>query len=232
MDGLLLVDKPVEWTSHDVVAKLRGILKEHRIGHAGTLDPFATGLLLLGIGKGTKALHVLTGAHKTYLATITLGATSTTFDPEGEITPTPSPLVPSKEALEAALDTFRGGYAQKAPLFSAKKRAGTPLYELARKGTATEEMRPVKDVLIDKIEVRSFQWPLLELEIACGSGTYIRSLGDDLGRALGVGAYVSTLRRTHIGPYAITQAISFDPIPSKELVQAALLPLPSPQEIS
>lgn len=228
MDGLLLIDKPVDWTSHDVVAKLRGILKERRIGHAGTLDPFATGLLLLGIGKGTKALHTLTGAHKTYLATITLGATSTTFDPEGDITQTPSPIPPSRETLEKALDTFRGGYAQRAPLFSAKKRAGTPLYTLARKGLATEEMRPVKDVLIDKIEVRSFEWPLVELEISCGSGTYIRSLGDDLGHVLGVGAYVSTLRRTHIGPYDIGRAVSFDPIPSPELIQGAILPLPSP----
>lgn len=204
---LLLIDKPAGWTSHDVVAKVRGILKIRAVGHAGTLDPFATGLLILGVGKGTKQLTDLVGLDKTYETTLTLGATSTTFDPEGEITPTtplskPVPL----EAIEEALDRFRGGYEQKAPLHSAKKLAGKKLYELARAGTATEEMRPVKQVKIDELAIMRYAWPELELRVRCGSGTYIRSLGDDIGHVLGVGAYVTQLRRTAIGQFELKDA--------------------------
>ncbi len=226
MDGLLLVDKPAGWTSHDIVAKLRGITKTHRIGHAGTLDPFATGLLLIGIGTGTKSLHELTGADKTYLAEITLGVTSTTFDPEGVLTPLEPPPTPcSQTEIEMALNQFRGGYDQRAPLFSAKKRQGVPLYQLARQGVATEEMRPSKYVTISELTLQAYRWPRLALLIRCGSGTYIRSLGDDLGRALQVGAYVSALKRTIIGSFSLNQAISFDPIPPLSEVERALLPL-------
>jgi tRNA pseudouridine55 synthase len=226
MDGLLLVDKPVGWTSHDIVAKLRGITKMRRIGHAGTLDPFATGLLLIGIGAGTKSLHALTGADKTYLAEVTFGATSTTFDPEGVLTPVEPPPTPcSPSEIETALNQFRGGYDQYAPLFSAKKRQGAPLYQLARQGIATEEMRPSKRVTISELTIQSYNWPTLALLIRCGSGTYIRSLGDDLGRALQVGAYVSALRRTTIGSFSLNHALSFDPIPSLSDVENALFPL-------
>lgn len=212
--SLLLIDKPTGWTSHDVVAKVRGILNTRAVGHAGTLDPFATGLLILGIGPGTKLLTNLLGLDKTYEATLTLGATSTTYDPEGEIVPalgsirgsTTAITPPSLEQIENALNQFRGGYAQKAPLHSAKKRAGKKLYELARAGQATEDMRPIKEVRIDEITVLSYSWPELCLKVRCGSGTYIRSLGDDIGRMLGVGAYVSQLRRTSIGEFDIRDA--------------------------
>lgn len=205
---LLLIDKPAGWTSHDVVAKVRGILKLKAVGHAGTLDPFATGLLILGIGPGTKQLTSLVGLDKVYETTLTLGATSTTFDPEGEITTTvdhePSTL--NREVIEQVLNQFRGGYLQKAPLYSAKKLGGQKLYDLARKGQATEEMRPTKDVKIAELTILDYTWPTLRLRVHCGSGTYIRSLGDDIGRALGVGAYVTQLRRTRIGEFRVENA--------------------------
>lgn len=227
---LLLIDKPAGWTSHDVVAKARGILKTRAIGHAGTLDPFATGLLILGVGKGTKQLTELVGLDKTYEATLTLGATSSTFDPEGIIVPTvavadsqarpredgstrgSTTTLPTIADIERILDQFRGGYDQKAPLHSAKKRAGKKLYELARAGQATEDMRPVKQVKIDELMILRYAWPELELRVQCGSGTYIRSLGDDIGRALGVGAYVSKLRRTKIGRFDVNEAQKIEEI--------------------
>jgi len=208
LPSLLLINKPAGWTSHDVVAKVRGILKIRAVGHAGTLDPFATGLLILGIGKGTKQLTELVGLDKTYETTLTLGATSTTFDPEGEISRNMQHVTCNidRAEIEHVLDQFRGGYEQKAPLHSAKKLAGKKLYELARAGTATEEMRPVKRVKIDELTIMRYAWPELELRVQCGSGTYIRSLGDDIGRALGVGAYVSQLRRTRVGAFDVNDA--------------------------
>ena len=203
---LLLVDKPAGWTSHDVVAKLRRQLGIRAIGHAGTLDPFATGLLVLGIGPGTKQLTRLIGLDKVYEAMFTLGATSTTFDPEGIISVKPATDSLKRATIEQALDLFRGGYAQKAPIYSAKKLAGKKLYELARAGTATEAMRPVKDVKIMELTILDYAWPALRLRIHCGSGTYIRSLADDLGQALGIGAYVSQLRRLKIGEFDVKDA--------------------------
>ncbi|MCC7522212.1 tRNA pseudouridine(55) synthase TruB [Candidatus Uhrbacteria bacterium] len=212
MDGLLLVDKPVGWTSHDVVAKLRGILKMKQIGHAGTLDPFATGLLVIGIGKGTKALTALVGVDKEYEATIRLGATSDTFDRDGVITELDSRLrgndKPSLIDIEKALDKFRGGYEQLAPLHSAKKIGGKKLYDLARKGKATEEMRPKKHVTIHELQTTTYEWPNLSIHVKCGSGTYIRSLADDIGRELGVGGYCAELRRTKVGSFDVTGAIT------------------------
>ncbi len=211
---LLLIDKPAGWTSHDVVAKVRGTLKIRAVGHAGTLDPFATGLLILGIGPGTKQLTALVGLDKTYETTLVLGTTSTTFDPEGELTKVvdsePSNL--TREAIDQALNQFRGGYSQKAPIYSAKKLAGQKLYDLARAGKATEEMRPVKDVTISELTILDHTWPELRLRVHCGSGTYIRSLGDDIGRALGTGAYVSQLRRTKIGAFRIEDAVQLSSI--------------------
>lgn len=222
MDGLLLVDKPAGWTSHDVVAKLRGILKIKRIGHAGTLDPFATGLLVIGIGKGTKALTALVGVDKEYEATIRLGTTSDTFDRDGVITPGVDSCV-RRNDIEKALDRFRGGYEQLAPLHSAKKIGGKKLYDLARAGKATEEMRPKKLVKIDEIAVLEYAWPDLKIRVKCGSGTYIRSLADDIGRELGVGGYCLELRRTKVGDFDVKAAIT---LPLDETaVSAALLKL-------
>ena len=206
MDGLLLIDKPVDWTSHDVVAKLRGILKIRAIGHAGTLDPFATGLLVIGVGKGTKQLTALVGVDKEYEVVIRLGATSDTFDKEGVITPTNSEIQPTEKDIEAALEKFRGGYEQLAPLHSAKKINGKKLYDLARAGKATEEMRPKKFVKIETLLVTRYSYPDLSIRVKCGSGTYIRSLADDIGRELGVGGYCLELRRTKVGEFDVKDA--------------------------
>ncbi len=211
MEGcILLVDKPSGWTSHDVIAKLRGIFHIRRIGHAGTLDPFATGLLIIGVGSATKKLTALVGLDKTYTATAYLGATSTTFDPEGVITPTKYIRQPMPNDVTAALKKFQKGYEQKAPLYSAKKIAGKKLYELARKGMATEEMRPSKFITISMLQATSYVWPFLTFEVSCSSGTYIRSLADDIGRTLGCGAYLTQLRRISIGNYGIKEAKTID----------------------
>ncbi len=229
MNGLLLIDKPAGWTSHDVVAKLRGILKIRAIGHAGTLDPFATGLLVLGIGKGTKALTALVGVDKEYEAVIRLGATSDTFDKEGVVMETVGArrALPLRDDIERAIEKFRGGYEQLAPLHSAKKINGQKLYDLARAGKATEEMRPRKQVIINELRITNYEWPDLAIHVKCGSGTYIRSLADDIGRELGVGGYCVELRRTKVGDFDVKQAISMDDL-TKETAESALIHLPVP----
>lgn len=210
MDDLLLIDKPAGMTSHDVVDRVRKIYGTRKVGHAGTLDPFATGLLIVGVGAATKKLTALVGLDKAYEATARLGATSTTFDPEGTITDTAWTKPVSREEIERVLDAFRGMHEQKAPLHSAKKIGGKKLYDLARAGTATEEMRPVKIVTISTLEITDYAWPTLSFRVACSSGTYIRSLADDIGRALGCGAYLTELRRTRIGAYSLDRAVTLD----------------------
>ncbi len=222
MDGLLLIDKPVDWTSHDVVAKLRGILKLKAIGHAGTLDPFATGLLVIGVGKGTKQLTALVGVDKEYEATVRLGATSDTFDVEGTVIPAKAGIQqPTRNDIEKALEKFRGGYDQLAPLHSAKKIGGKKLYDLARAGKATEEMRPMKQVKIEELTVLEYAWPDLKLRVKCGSGTYIRSLADDIGRELGVGGYCLELRRTKVGHFDVKDALKL-PLDQKEVLASLI----------
>lgn len=215
MDQLLLIDKPAGWTSHDVVAKLRGILHTRRIGHAGTLDPFATGLLIVGVGKATKELTALVGTDKTYEATAKLGWTSTTFDPEGELTHTENAKRPTIDDIAEAFKKFTGSYEQKAPLFSAKKIGGKKLYDLARAGTATEDMRPTKRITIHSIQLVDYEWPFLKFQVSCSSGTYIRSLADDIGRELGCGAYLEQLRRTRVGDFKIEDATTVEALASK-----------------
>ncbi|MFH1620546.1 MAG: tRNA pseudouridine(55) synthase TruB [Patescibacteria group bacterium] len=211
MNQILLIDKPAGMTSHDVVDRVRRIFNTKKVGHAGTLDPFATGLLIIGVGDATKRLQEFVGLDKTYEATARLGATSTTFDTEGTITETVGArrAVPLRE-IENTLDKFRGGYEQKAPIFSAKKIAGKKLYELARKGKATEDMRPAKYVTISELTVLDYIWPNLKFRVRSSSGTYIRSLADDIGRELGCGAYLTELRRTAIGDFEIKDAIGLD----------------------
>jgi tRNA pseudouridine55 synthase len=211
MDKIIFIDKPAGMTSHDVVDRVRRIFDTRSVGHAGTLDPFATGLLIVGVGDATKRLQTYVGLDKTYEATARLGATSTTFDLEGIITKTPSDVLrPASDDIERTLNKFRGGYEQKAPIFSAKKVHGKKLYELARHGQATEEMRPTKRVTIDELAVLDYNWPDLKFRVRCSSGTYIRSLADDMGRELGCGAYLIELRRTTIGPHRIEDATSLE----------------------
>jgi tRNA pseudouridine55 synthase len=213
-DRLLLIDKPVGWTSHDVVAKLRGILKTKRIGHAGTLDPFATGLLVIGVGPGTKDLTALVGLDKTYIATARLGATSTTEDPEGIVTETVGAIheLPLPE-VEEALNSFIGTYEQTASLYSAKKVGGKKLYDLARQGLGDTVERPKKMVTISSLKLLTYSWPTLTFEVSCSSGTYIRALARDIGEKLGVGAYLTDLRRTRIGTFRIEDAKQLQDVP-------------------
>ncbi len=206
MDGILLIDKPAGLTSHDVVDRIRKIAGTRAVGHAGTLDPMATGLLIVGIGKATKELSRYVGLDKEYEAELTLGATSDTFDAEGVIQKNPDVRRVTREEIERTLERFRGTFEQKAPLFSAKKIQGKKLYDLARAGTATEEMRPVKRVTISALDIMKDDFPKLTVRVRCSSGTYIRSLADDIGRALGVGAYLTNLRRTAVGPYMLKDA--------------------------
>ena len=205
---LLLVDKPADFTSHDVVNVIRKKFNTRRVGHGGTLDPFATGLLIIGIGRATKKLTDVVGLDKTYEAVATLGAISDTYDLTGEIVPTPSSKfqVPTSQNIEDILKNFRGTIEQKAPAYSAKKVKGKKLYELARAGQDVEHLRPTKKVDVTELIITDYNFPVLKFRVTCSSGTYIRSLANDIGEQLGCGAYLTELRRTRIGDYTIDQA--------------------------
>lgn len=209
-DRILLVDKPAGITSHDVVDRVRRIFRTRAVGHAGTLDPFATGLLILGVGKATKELATYVGLDKTYVATARLGFTSTTDDPEGELTETQNFICPSPDEIETALGSFLGTSEQITPLYSAKKVGGKKMYELARKGLGDTVERPKKTIRIHDIRLLSYDCPEITLEISCSSGTYIRAIARDLGEKLETGAYLTALRRTKIGTYDIADAKSLD----------------------
>ncbi|HSD12685.1 MAG TPA: tRNA pseudouridine(55) synthase TruB [Patescibacteria group bacterium] len=208
MDGFLLIDKPEGITSHDVVDRLRRLTGIRRIGHAGTLDPFATGLLIVGVGRGaTKRLSEIMGKEKTYDATAVLGATSVTQDRTGTITETESEKVrkwPEESAVREAMAGFVGPQKQVPPMFSAKKIAGKKLYELARAGLEVE--RKPADITIHALELLRYAPPILSFRVRCSSGTYVRTLAHDLGHALGTGAYLEALRRTAIGEYRVENA--------------------------
>ncbi len=214
LDRILLIDKPAGMTSHDVVNAVRRHFNTRRVGHAGTLDPFATGLLILGVGKATKKLTTLTGLDKSYDAEAFLGAVSDTYDRDGTIQPVSEQQYskPSAEAIRHALSSFLGDIEQKAPAFSAKKVGGKKLYELARRGEDVEHLRPTKTVHISDIQFLDYQWPLLRFTVSCSSGTYIRSIVHDLGQILGCGAYTNALRRTRIGTHDVADATPFSQI--------------------
>ncbi len=204
--GIFSVYKPRGITSHDVVEKVRKITGEKRVGHGGTLDPFASGVLVIGVGREyTKQLgNILKGTEKVYRATIRLGATSTTDDPEGEIIEVRHPNIPTQEKVTNVLEDFEGEIEQLPPAFSAIKIKGKKAYELARKGIMPF-LKPRK-VIIKRIELLHYRWPFLDIEVVVSSGTYIRSLARDIGQKLGVGGYVIKLERTRVGAYTIQKA--------------------------
>jgi len=204
--GFILINKPSGITSHDVVDKLREITKIKKIGHAGTLDPFAQGLLILGIGrKFTKKLSIFQKKDKEYIATLKLGAESDTFDREGKIVERKVEKIPDKKEIEEVLKSFIGEIEQIPPIFSAKKVKGKKLYELARKGIKVEP-KPQR-VKIYEISILEYNFPCLKIRVKCSSGTYIRSLANDIGKKLGCGAYVEELIRTKIGNFSLSDAI-------------------------
>lgn len=219
--GILNIDKPLGPTSHDVVRKLRWLLEMKRVGHAGTLDPLASGVLVVASGRATRLLEYVVGQPKVYLAEVRLGQTSSTYDGEGEISPA-QPVQLSWAEVEATLSSFRGTIQQIPPMHSAVKKDGQPLYRLARKGEEVE--RAAREVTVYELEVVSWEAPLLQLRIACSAGTYIRSLAHDLGRALGCGGYLSGLQRTAVGSFTIERAISLDSL-TRENIANHIQPL-------
>ncbi len=214
--ALLLVDKPKDWTSFDVVNKVRGLIrhkygiKKIKVGHSGTLDPMATGLLLICTGSWTKKLTELTGLDKVYIGEVTLGIETDSYDAEGIIVE--EKVVPelSIEAIEKELKPFMGKFEQYPPIFSAIKKNGTPLYALARAGK--EVKTEPRNVEIFDLKIGNFHSPKLNLSIHCGSGFYVRSLAHDIGERLGCGAHLSGLVRTHIADYSLSDAFSIEDI--------------------
>lgn len=206
--GILVIDKPAGLSSHDIVGRMRWLLQTRRVGHAGTLDPFATGVLVVCIGRATRLVPWLTKTRKRYQATLRFGATSTTDDPEGEITLTEAAL-PTEDDLRAILPDFTGTQQQRPPSFSAIRVNGRRAYKIARKGREVE--MPQRTVHVESLSLVSctLQEGLVldaVIDVTCGSGTYIRALARDMGAALGCGAYLTALRRTGVGQYDISQA--------------------------
>lgn len=222
MDGFLVVEKPLGITSRDAVDRVQAALpKDVRVGHTGTLDPLATGVLVLALGQGTRLADYVQAQAKEYRAGVHFGATSATDDAEGPLTPTPNAALPSRAELQMALAAFQGVVLQTPPSFSAAHVDGRRAYRLARKGQAVD-LKP-KEVRIDRIELHDYRPPDADMTIVCGKGTYIRSIARDLGQRLGCGAYLTSLRRTRVGAFLESQAISIDG--AADSFPAALRPL-------
>jgi tRNA pseudouridine55 synthase len=208
MDGILNINKPQDLTSFDVVARVRRITHERHTGHAGTLDPLATGVLPICLGKATRIIEFLFNETKTYQAEIELGVTTDSYDSTGTIIKTSDCSDVTKERVEAALAAFRGPILQTPPMFSALKHHGTPLYKLAREGQVVE--RKSRPAQVHKLEIVDWHHPYFNLEIICGKGTYIRSLAQDIGEALGCGAVMNNLVRTRVGPFTLAESITLE----------------------
>jgi tRNA pseudouridine55 synthase len=205
---MFLINKPIEWTSFDVVRKIRGMVRIRKVGHAGTLDPLATGLLILCTGKFTKRINEYMSQEKEYTGTITLGAITPTYDLESE----PRDFKPYEQisAADADLTTkkFIGEILQVPPAHSAIKKDGKRVYELARKGIEVE-LEP-RRIVISEFEITSFQLPVIGFRVVCSTGTYIRSLANDFGKELGCGGYLSSLCRTRIGSFTLDQSMNME----------------------
>jgi tRNA pseudouridine55 synthase len=203
--GILVLNKPTGGTSRDLVNQVVRLLPRCKVGHAGTLDPLATGILIVCVGPATRLVENLQDMPKSYRTSIRLGARSDTLDADGRIDATESPRIPSLTEIEQAIPPLVGSVIQTPPLYSALRVQGRRAYDLARAGQALElAPRPVR---IDRIAVTHYAWPDLELEIDCGGGTYIRSIARDIGDAIGCGGYVQTLVRTRTGPFTLEQAV-------------------------
>ena len=226
MNGILLVDKPQDWTSHDVVAKLRGVFGERRIGHSGTLDPLATGLLVVFLGRATKAVELSEAAEKEYVAHLRLGVETDTQDITGTVLRT-SPENPDRSALEAVLPQFCGDIQQLPPMYSAIKVNGKKLYEIARKGGEVE--RQPRQITIHELTLLGEENGDYLLRVRCSKGTYIRTLCHDIGQALGCGGVMTALRRTRIGGYDVRDAYTVTALSEMDRASAEsmLLPLDS-----
>jgi len=210
--GVLVVDKPEGLTSHDVVDGVRRALGVRRAGHTGTLDPFATGVLPVCVGKATRLARFLAGGAKEYRATVRLGLATTTDDATGEPLAPPRSVDADEPAVRAACASLVGTQLQVPPAYSARRVGGRRLYELARQGVAVE--RAPSRVTVHEIEVRSFEGDRVEIDVRCSPGTYVRALARDLGESLGVGGHLVALRRTRTGPFDLSCAVSWSDVPS------------------
>jgi tRNA pseudouridine55 synthase len=232
VDGILVALKPAGPTSHDIVGLVRRLAATKRVGHGGTLDPFASGVLPVFLGRATRVVEYHLGDRKTYRATVCFGASSTTDDLEGELTPSLGPA-PSREAVEAGLGAFRGPISQRPPDYSAIKVAGRRAYAMARAGESVE-LTP-REVTIHRLQLVGWDGsdgdrPIAVLEVECSAGTYIRALARDLGEAVGTGAYLGALSRTSSGPFRIEQAIPLERVRAAAAegpaaIEALLLPI-------
>lgn len=222
IDGVLAVDKPEGPTSHDVVARVRRALGTRAVGHTGTLDPFASGLLLVCVGSATRLSEYLTGLPKTYVATMRLGEATDTDDLTGEVIGGSDGWRSiSREQIDAALRAQVGTIEQLPPIYSAKKVDGERMYAAARRGEAVE--RKPATVTIYDIRLLGMDLPDVEFEVDCGAGTYIRAIARDAGEALGVGGHLRVLRRTRVGPYSVEPAVPLDLLDDRARVDAAML---------
>ena len=207
---LLLIDKPFDWSSFDVVKKVRALTHVSKIGHAGTLDPLATGLLIICTGNFTKSINEYMGMEKEYSGSFTIGATTNTYDLEGVPGNFTDIQAVTEEQIHAATKQFTGNTLQLPPIFSALKIEGKPAYKLARKGK--DVVLEPRSITINTFEITGIELPKIYFKVVCSTGTYIRSLANDYGKALGVGAYLSSLRRTRIGNFLVEEASTIEEI--------------------
>ena len=224
-NGILLIDKPSGITSHDVVDRVRRALKMKKVGHAGTLDPNATGLMIVLVGKGTKASQFLMSMDKTYTGVFQLGLVTDSYDIDGEVMSEQDPQGITEAQLQEAMQAFIGDQYQMPPMFSAKKVNGVPLYKHARKGREVE--REERLVRISQFEILEYLPPNVSFEIAVSKGTYIRSVTHDLGQNLGCGACLTELRRTRIGDFSIENAVELDVLQelSWNVIKSRIIPV-------
>jgi tRNA pseudouridine55 synthase len=220
--GILLIDKPAGLTSHDAVQVVRRATKMRRVGHFGTLDPFATGLLVCAIGPATRLAVFCSGHDKTYEVTVRLGWRSTTDDSEGELSVTEDVVTPSREMIDEVCQAWQGHVAQAPPAYSAKHVGGKRAYQRARAGETVT--LPEVEVTIHSVTIESYAFPELALTVECGGGTYMRALARDIGEALGTGGYCAALRRTRSGPFTVEAAIGWDLLSEPDLVREAIQP--------
>ena len=226
LDGLLVIDKPAGPTSHDVVQRVRRVLKTRRVGHGGTLDPDATGILLIAAGQATRFFPFLSKERKTYEGVIRMGFSTDTYDASGRPASAPASVLPGREEIAAAMAGFVGDILQTPPRYSAKKLDGQPVYKLAR-ADREFSLAPVP-VTVFRFDPRDWRPPDLGFEAECSAGTYIRSLAHDLGARLGCGAHLAALRRTAVGPYVLAQAITleaFEDAGARGEAEGLLIPL-------
>ncbi|MCU1657549.1 MAG: tRNA pseudouridine synthase [Pseudonocardiales bacterium] len=218
-DGLVIVDKPAGWTSHDVVGRMRRLAQTRRVGHAGTLDPMATGVLVLGVDKATRLLHHLVLTDKAYTATIRLGQATVTDDAEGDVVATVSAAALDDAGVHAAMGPLTGNIQQVPSAVSAIKVDGVRAYRRVRDGAIVE--LPARPVTVARFEATAARRPTADLldvdvEVECSSGTYVRALARDLGAALGVGGHLTALRRTRVGPFTLDQARTLDQLAQRD----------------